>query len=129
MTTARAFRGVRCPAEIIRWAVRWSLQGPISDRHLQPRRGGRPHRLGRRVQRLAPEFEKRMRRHLRPCRGPGSVEETDGRVAGSRRARSRALDGPGQRIDVLLSAKRDKVAAPLPGVHSPARTPATRGWS
>ena len=29
MTTARAFRGFRFPAEVILWAVRWSLQFPL----------------------------------------------------------------------------------------------------
>src|SRR3954466_151986 len=32
MTTARAFRGFRFPAEVILWAVRWYLQFPISYR-------------------------------------------------------------------------------------------------
>ena len=35
MTTARAFRGFRFPAEIILWAVRWYLQFPISYRDLE----------------------------------------------------------------------------------------------
>ena len=30
MTSARAFRGFRCPAEVILWAVRWYLQFPLS---------------------------------------------------------------------------------------------------
>ena len=48
MTTARAFRGYRFPAEVILWAVRWYLQFPISYRDLERMladRGvdGRPH--------------------------------------------------------------------------------------
>jgi hypothetical protein len=35
MTTARVFRGLRFPANVILWAVRWSLQFPISYRHLE----------------------------------------------------------------------------------------------
>src|SRR3954453_2855948 len=35
MTTARAFRGFRFPAEVILWAVRWYLQFPISYRDLE----------------------------------------------------------------------------------------------
>src|SRR3954470_19388718 len=31
MTTARAFRGFRFPAEVILWAVRWYLQFPITN--------------------------------------------------------------------------------------------------
>jgi IS6 family transposase len=35
MTTARAFRGSRFPAEVILWAVRWYLQFPLSYRDLE----------------------------------------------------------------------------------------------
>src|SRR4051812_34101095 len=63
------------------------------------------------VQRFAPELEKRMRRHLRPCRGPWYVGETYIRVSGQWRYLYRAVDGTGQTIDFLLSAKRDKKAA------------------
>src|SRR4051812_9514227 len=63
------------------------------------------------VQRFAPELEKRMRRHLRPCRGPWHVDETYIRVNGRWRYLYRAVDGTGQTIDFLLSAKRDKEAA------------------
>src|SRR3954452_18959716 len=59
----------------------------------------------------APELEKRMRRHLRPCRGPWHVDETYIRVNGQWRYLYRAVDGTGQTIDFLLSAKRDKKAA------------------
>jgi transposase, IS6 family len=67
--------------------------------------------LSRWVQRFAPELEKRMRRHLKPCRGPWHVDETYARVDGQWRYLYRAVDGSGQTIDFLLSAKRDKRAA------------------
>ena len=35
MTDARAFRGIRFPAEGILWAVRWYLQFPVSYRDLE----------------------------------------------------------------------------------------------
>ncbi len=38
--------------------------------------------LYRWVQRFAPELEKRLRRHVRPCRGPWHVDETYVRVGG-----------------------------------------------
>ena len=63
------------------------------------------------VQRFAPELEKRTRRHLRPCRGPWHVDETYLQVDGEWRYLYRAVDGTGQTIDFLLSAKRDKQAA------------------
>src|SRR3954452_12900264 len=87
MPTARAFRGFRFPAEVILWAVRWSLPFPISCRDLGQMLADRgvavdPTTLSRWVQRFAPELEKRLRRHLRPCRGPWPVDETDIRVDG-----------------------------------------------
>src|SRR5919112_3671195 len=116
MTTARAFRGFRFPAEVILWAVRWYLQFPISYRDLEAMLADRgvvvDHvTLFRRVQRFAPELEKRTRRHPRPCRGPWHVDETYVRVGGEWRYLYRAVDGTGQTIDFRLSAKRDKQAA------------------
>ena len=75
MIKARAFRGFRSPAEVILGAVRWCLQFPISYRGLERMLADRgvavDHTsLYRWVQRFAPELEKRLRRHLRPCRGP-----------------------------------------------------------
>ena len=116
MTAARAFRGCRFPAEVILWAVRWSLRFPLSYRDLERRladRGGEVDHttLYRWVQRFAPELERRLRRHLRPCRGPWHVDETYIRVGGQWRYLYRAVEGTGQTIDFLLSAKRDKKAA------------------
>ncbi len=31
MTTARAFRGFRFPAEVVLWAVRWYLRFPVTN--------------------------------------------------------------------------------------------------
>jgi transposase-like protein len=116
MTDARAFRGFRFPAEVILWAVRWYLQFPVSYRDLELMLADRGVQVDhttmyRWVQRFAPELEKRMRRHLRPCRGPWHVDETYVRVDGGWRYLYRAVDGTGQTIDFLLSAKRDKKAA------------------
>src|SRR5918992_1533781 len=116
MTTARAFRGFRFPAEVILWAVRRSLQFPLSDRDLERMLADRgvavDHvTLYRWVQRFAPALERRLRRHLRPCRGPWHVDETSVRVGGAGRYLYRAVDGTGQTIDFMLSAKRDKKAA------------------
>ena len=109
MTDARAFRGYRFPAAVILWAVRWYLQFPISYRDLEAMLADRgvavDHvTLYRWVQRFAPELERRLRRHLRPCRGPWHVDETYVRVGGEWRYLYRAVDGTGQTIDFLLSA-------------------------
>ena len=116
MTDARAFRGFRFPAEVILWAVRWYLQFPISYRDLERMLADRGVQVDhttmyRWVQRFAPELEKRMRRHLRPCLWSWHVDETYLRVDGQWRYLYRAVDGAGQTIDFLLSAKRDKKAA------------------
>ncbi len=116
MTLTRACRGFRFPVEVILWAVRWYLQFPLSSRDLERMLGDRglavDHTtMSRWVQRFAPEFEQRLRRHLRPCRGPWHVDETYVRVDGSWRSLYRVVDGTGQTIDFLLSAKRDKQAA------------------
>ena len=82
MTTARPpFRGFRFPADVILWAVRWYLQFGVSYRDLEAMLADRGVEvdhvsLFRWVQRFAPELEKRVRRHLRPCRGPWHVDET-----------------------------------------------------
>ena len=113
---ARAFRGFRFPAEVILWAVRWYLRFPVSYRDLELMLADRGVSVDhttmyRWVQRFAPELEKRVRRHLRPCRGPWHVDETFVRVGGGWRYLYRAVDGTGQTIDFLLGAKRDKKTA------------------
>ena len=136
MTDAGAFRGFRFPAEVIPRAVRWYLPFPVSDRDLERMLADRGVEvdhvsLFRWVQRFAPEPGKRVRRHLRPCRGPWHVDGTYVRVDGNRhafmlgqvgdRASLPALDppppavGPHQRLDQRL------VAARLPRGHSPFR--------
>ncbi len=116
MTDARTFRGFRFPAEVILWAVRWYRQVPISYSDLKAMLADRgvvvDHTtMHRWVQRFAPELKKRLRRHLRPCRGPWHVDETYVRVGGRWRYLHRAVDGTGQTIDFLLGARRDKRAA------------------
>jgi transposase-like protein len=117
MTPARRpFRGFRFPPDVLLWAVRWYLRFPVSYRDLERMLADRgvevDHTtLYRWVQRFAPELEKRVRRHLRPCRGPWHVDETYIRVGGRWRYPYRAVDGTGRTIDFLLSATRDKRAA------------------
>src|SRR3712207_8095339 len=98
---ARAFRGLRFPAEVILWAVRWYLRFPVSYRELELMLADRGVAVDhttmyRWVQRFAPELEKRVRRHLRPCHGPWHVDETYVRVGGEWRYLYRAVDGTGR---------------------------------
>src|SRR3712207_993190 len=137
MTPARAFRGYRFPAEVILWAVRWYLRFGISYRDLAAMLADRgvavDHvSLFRWVQRFAPELEKRVRRHLRPCRGPWHVGETylrAGRRAMALPLPRRRRHGPNDRLPAERHAGQEGGQALLPpgarpGEHPP---PADRG--
>jgi transposase, IS6 family len=63
------------------------------------------------IQAYAPEIEKRIRPHLRPCNGSWRVDETYIKVKGRWSYLYRAVDSRGQTIDFLLSVKRDAAAA------------------
>ena len=113
--------------------VTWYLQFPVSYRDLEAMLADRGVAVDhttmyRWVQRFAPELEKRLRRHLRPCRGPWHVDETYIRVDGQWRYLYRAVDGMGQTIDFLLSTKRGTRRPPSASSarHWAGRTPATR---
>src|ERR1700693_3519509 len=63
--------------------------------------------VGRWVQRYGPEFEQRLRRHLKPTNKSWRVDETYVRVKGRWCYLYRAIDSAGATIDFLLSALRD----------------------
>ncbi len=79
MTDAPACRGCRCPAEVILWAVRWSLQFPVSDRDL-----GRftRHRRGRWLNNLVEQDHRRVKRRTRPMLGFQSFRTARRTLAG-----------------------------------------------
>jgi transposase, IS6 family len=110
------FKGRQFTAEIILWAVRWSLQFPVSYRDLEPMLADRgvavdPTTLVRWIQADAPELDQRLRPHRRLTTGSWRVDETYLRVKGRWQYLYRAVDSRGQTIDFLLSAKRDAAAA------------------
>jgi transposase-like protein len=141
MILARACRGGRFPAEVILGAVRWYLQFPVSYRDLERMLADRgvavDHvTLFRWVQRFAPELERRLRRHLRACRGPWHVDETFVRVGGEWRSLYRAVDGTGRSPGLTRGSTSGSVPSGTsrrPGAasarRSAARPPATRGRS
>lgn len=63
------------------------------------------------VQAYAPEMNRRIRRHLRPTLDRWHVDETYIQEKGRWIYLYRAVDGQGQAVEFLLSAKRDTVAA------------------
>src|SRR3954454_17927916 len=116
MRQGKEFKGRQFTAEVILWAVRWYLMFPISYRDLelmlQDRGVEVDHTtLFRWIQAYAPELEKRIRPHLRPCNGSWRVDGTYVKVKGRWTYLYRAVDSRGQMIDFRLSAKRDAAAA------------------
>jgi transposase-like protein len=63
------------------------------------------------VQTYGPELEKRCRRHLKPTPKSYRVDETFIRIKGEPKYLYRAVDKNGQKIDFLLTARRDACAA------------------
>ncbi len=114
--SGQCFKGRQFTAEVILWAVRWYLMFPISYRDLELMLADRGVEVDhttifRWIQAYAPELEKRIRPHLRPCDGSWRVDETYVKVKGRWMYLYRAVDSRGQTIDFLLSAKRDAEAA------------------
>ena len=111
MAQGKAFKGRQFTAEVILWAVRWSLMFPISYRDLELMLQDRGVTVDhttpfRWIQAYAAELEKRIRLHLRSCTGSWQVDETYVKVKGRWTYLYRAVDSRGQTIDFLLSAKR-----------------------
>src|SRR3954452_9341176 len=110
------FRGRQFTAEVILWAVRWYLMFPISYRDLELMLLDRGVEVDhttifRWIQAYAVELERRIRPHLRMSNGSWRVDETYVKVKGRWTYLYRAVDGRGQTIDFLLSARRDAEAA------------------
>ncbi|ACL62530.1 IS6-like element ISMno35 family transposase [Methylobacterium nodulans] len=110
------FRGRHVEATLIVQAVSWSLRDALSDRDIEEmllERGLQVDHstLNRWVLAYAPALERRLRRFRKPPCGSGRVDETSIRVRGQWRSLDRAIDKPGEAVDVLLTANRDLDAA------------------
>jgi transposase, IS6 family len=111
-----AFAGFRFPAEVITVAVRWYLRYGLSYRDVEEllaeRRVEVDHvTVYRWVQRFSPLFADAARPLRHAAGDRWFVDETYVKVAGRWRYLYRAVDQPGQVIDVLLSEQRDTAAA------------------
>jgi len=111
-----AFAGFRFPPEVIVLAVRWYLRFGLSYRDLEELLAEREIQvdhvtLFRWVQRFTPLLVEAAR----PCRHAVGfrwfVDETYVKVSGRWRYVYRAVDEHGQVIDVMVSPRRDSVAA------------------
>ena len=105
----------RAPEPIL-WAVRWYLLFAVSVRDLDRMLARRDVPVGhvslrRRVQRFAPEFERRLRPHPCPTGSTWHVSEPQVRVGGGWRYLQRAVDGTGRTVEFLLNATGDMAVA------------------
>ncbi len=99
MDQSKWFKARQFTAEVILWAVRWYLMFPVSFRDLELMvldRGVEVDQttIFRWIQAYAPEIEKRIRPHLRPCNGSWRVDETYIKIKGRWTYLYRVVDGP-----------------------------------
>jgi IS6 family transposase len=111
-----AFAGFRFPPEVIMLAVRWYLRFGLSYRDLEELLGERSvdvdHvTLFRWVQRFTPILIDAADPYRDALTGRWLVDETYVKLSGGWRCLYRAIDDDGQVIDVLVSKRRDTVAA------------------
>jgi transposase-like protein len=96
----------------VRWYLRYSLSLRDVEELLEERGLNVDHiTVWRWVQYYGPEFEQRLRRHLKPTNKSWRVDETYVRVKGRWCYLYRAIDSRGATIDFLLSALHDADAA------------------
>ena len=110
------FRRRHFDGQVIMLCIRWYLRYCLTLRDVEElmiERGlSVDHStIGRWVLRYAPELNRRVRREIRQPNRSWRVDETDIRVGGVWTYLYRAVDSGGETIDILLSPKRDAVAA------------------
>jgi transposase, IS6 family len=118
LASSSAFKGYRFPREIIVLALRWYLRYGLSYRDVEEllaERGIEVDHVS--VYRWVQRFTPLLADAAGPCRRRVGdrwfVDETYVKVAGQWRYVYRAIDQRGQIIDVLVSSRRDFVAAPV----------------
>src|SRR5215831_5925915 len=109
-------KGAPGPPEVMRRGGRWYAAYPLRPRHVEARmedRGveGEHSSINRWGIQDSPPRDAACPRRTPPVGGSGRREATSSKVQGQWRARSRALDKPGQPRDVRLMAHRATAAA------------------
>jgi putative transposase len=110
------FKGAHFPHDIILVGVRWYVAYPLSDRHVEALMEERGVSIDhatiqRWVVQYSPPLEETFQRRKRPVWRSWRLDETYITVKGEWRYLDRAVDKPGQTIDVLLTEERDEQAA------------------
>lgn len=116
MTIEELFNGRHFDREIIILCVRWYLRFKLSFRDLVEMMAERGIELAHttimpRVQRYAPEFEKRWNRFACKAGRSWRVDETYVKIKGRWTYLYCAVDSDGNTVDFVLRAKRDAAAA------------------
>ncbi len=116
MSNPRPFKWRHVEAEIILLCVRWYLRYSPSYRDLEEMMRERGLHVDyttiyRRVQRYAPELEKRCRPHLKARNDSWRVDETYIKVKKVWPYLYRAVDSQGNMLEFLLNPRRDAEAA------------------
>jgi transposase-like protein len=96
--------------------VRWYLKYALSYRNLEEMMAERGVKVDhttimRWVHQYSPEIEKKVRRYLRPTNDSWRMDEPYIKVKGEWKYFYRFVDSNGNKIDFMLSAKRNKKAA------------------
>ena len=126
------FAGFRFPPDIIVLAVRWYLRFGLSYRDVEELLSERGIEVDHvTIYRWVQRFTPLLADAARPCRhsvgNRWQVDETYMKVAGHWRYVYRAVDQFGQIIDVLVSARRDAMAARR-FLSRPSTRPRSRRW-
>jgi putative transposase len=112
----RNTKGMRFPVDVILVCIRWYAAYPLSYRHpeeiMQERGVMVDHSpINRWAVRFLPLLEKVFRKHKHAVGTSGRMDETYIKVNGAWKYLYRAVDKQVQKVDFLLTAKRDAAAA------------------
>jgi len=111
-----SFKGAPVVKEIMLTCVRWYVASPLSERQveelLEARGVSVDHAtIHRWVLKYSPPLAEAFHRRKHPVGSSWCMDETDSRVNGAWRSVDRAVETPGQTMDLLLTAQRDQEAA------------------
>ena len=112
-----AAKGMRFPIDVILVCICWYAAYPLSYHHLEEMMQERGVFIGhssinRWEIRFLPLLEKVFRKHKHPVGGSWRINETYIKFKGAWKYLCRAVDKESKTVDFLLTAKRDKAAAP-----------------